>query len=124
MSGSAIRTITSSSEPSRSGQSGVSASQAGLAVHPYPPAVVKRSIVGKGAADKTQVARIVGAMLGLPPGELPGIDATDALAIALTHAQAARMHAALVTSTPAKKTARPGAPRRALKARSAPKTGR
>ena len=36
----------------------------------------------------------MGAMLGLPPGELPGIDATDALAIALTHAQAARMHAA------------------------------
>ena len=100
--------------------------QAGLAVHPYPPAVVKRSIVGKGAADKTQVARIVGAMLGLPPGELPGIDATDALAIALTHAQAARMHAALVTSTPAKKaTKQPtgsAGPRRALKARAAPKT--
>ena len=98
--------------------------QAGLDVHPYPPSVVKRSIVGKGAADKTQVARIVGAMLGLPPGELPGIDATDALAIALTHAQAARMHSALATSTPAKKPAAGAGPRRALKGRIPPKTGR
>jgi crossover junction endodeoxyribonuclease RuvC len=97
--------------------------QAGLAVHPYPPAVVKRSIVGKGAADKQQVARIVGVMLGLT--ELPGVDATDALAIALTHAQAARMHAALA---PAAKPARRVGPRGPLKARAAtkpgPKTGR
>ena len=99
--------------------------QAGMSVHPYPPAVVKRSIVGKGAADKTQVARIVGAMLGLT--ELPGIDATDALAIALTHAQAARMHAALAPAAKlasAAKSGRPGAPRRAAKGRPPPKTGR
>ncbi len=67
--------------------------QSGLAVHAYPPALVKRSVVGKGRADKAQVSRIVGAMLGIK--ELPGNDATDALAIALTHAQAARMHSAL-----------------------------
>jgi crossover junction endodeoxyribonuclease RuvC len=60
--------------------------QAGLPIAAYPPALVKRSIAGRGAADKGQVARIVGAILGLRV--LPDIDATDALAIAITHAQA------------------------------------
>jgi crossover junction endodeoxyribonuclease RuvC len=60
--------------------------QAGLPIAAIPPALVKRSIAGRGQADKTQVARIVGAMLGLRV--LPDIDATDALAIAITHAQA------------------------------------
>jgi crossover junction endodeoxyribonuclease RuvC len=60
--------------------------QAGLPIVAYPPARVKRSIAGRGQADKAQVARIVGAILGLR--ELPEIDATDALAIAITHAQA------------------------------------
>jgi crossover junction endodeoxyribonuclease RuvC len=66
----------------------LAASQAGLPVATYPPAVVKRSIVGSGKADKQQVARLVGALLQL--AELPAIDATDALAIALTHLNAAR----------------------------------
>jgi crossover junction endodeoxyribonuclease RuvC len=61
------------------------AANAGLAVHTYPPAVVKRTVAGRGAADKEQVARLVGAMLGWKV--LPSIDATDALAIAITHAQ-------------------------------------
>lgn len=62
--------------------------QAGVPIAAYAPALVKRSIAGRGQADKTQVARIVGAILGLR--ELPNLDATDALAIAITHAQAAR----------------------------------
>lgn len=49
----------------------------------YAPALVKRTVAGRGAADKLQVARVVGAMLGLR--ELPPEDATDALAIAITH---------------------------------------
>jgi crossover junction endodeoxyribonuclease RuvC len=49
----------------------------------YAPAMVKRAVAGRGAADKRQIARIVGARLGLT--ELPGEDATDALAIAITH---------------------------------------
>jgi crossover junction endodeoxyribonuclease RuvC len=57
-----------------------------LTVAAYAPALVKRSIAGRGAADKQQVARIVGAILGLR--ELPNVDATDALAVAITHAQA------------------------------------
>jgi len=62
--------------------------QAGLEISAYPPALVKRSIAGRGAADKHQVARIVGAVLGLR--ELPNLDATDALAIAITHANRQR----------------------------------
>lgn len=60
--------------------------QAGLPIAEYAPALVKRSVAGRGQADKQQVARIVGALLGLR--ELPNVDATDALAIAITHAQA------------------------------------
>jgi crossover junction endodeoxyribonuclease RuvC len=58
--------------------------QAGLVVEAYPPAVVKRSIAGSGQAPKEQLARIVAALLGLRV--LPAVDATDALAIAITHA--------------------------------------
>jgi len=48
------------------------------------PAAAKRALVGHGAADKSQVARMVAAVLRLsdPPGSL---DATDALALALAH---------------------------------------
>ena len=63
-----------------------------LPVHDYPPALVKRTVGGRGAADKQQLGRLVGAILGL--SELPAADATDALAVAITHAQAARITAA------------------------------
>lgn len=74
----------------------------GLDVTPYPPAVVKRTIAGSGRAEKDQVALIVGAILGWK--QLPAIDATDALAIAITHAQASRMPASL--SKPSRMPAR------------------
>lgn len=69
----------------------LAAAQAGLAVAAYPPAMVKRAIVGSGKADKQQVARLVGAVLQL--AELPALDATDALAVALTHLNASRFGA-------------------------------
>lgn len=64
------------------------AAQSELAVHEYPPAIVKRTVVGRGSADKVQVGRLVTALLGLraPPEE----DAADALAVAITHIQASR----------------------------------
>jgi crossover junction endodeoxyribonuclease RuvC len=65
--------------------------QAGLVVAAYAPALVKRSIAGSGQAPKDQLGRIVCAMLGLR--ELPAVDATDALAIAITHANALAMTA-------------------------------
>ncbi len=64
------------------------AAQRDLAIHEYPPAVVKRTVVGRGAADKVQVARLVAALLGL--NEAPEEDAADALAVAITHIQASR----------------------------------
>jgi crossover junction endodeoxyribonuclease RuvC len=67
------------------------AATSGLSVSAYPPAVVKRTIAGRGAADKAQVAQIVGAILGMK--ELPKIDASDALAVAITHARASRVGA-------------------------------
>lgn len=66
----------------------VAGAAAGLEVHEYPPALVKRTVAGKGNATKPQVARLVGAILGLR--ELPGEDATDALAVAVTHLQTLR----------------------------------
>ena len=65
----------------------LAAAQHGLQVSEYPPAVIKRSVGGSGRAPKDQVARMVGAILGWQ--KLPPADATDALAIAVTHAQCA-----------------------------------
>lgn len=57
-----------------------------LPIVEYSPAEVKSTVTGSGRADKTQVARMVGLLLGFGTGKLPP-DATDALAIAVTAAQ-------------------------------------
>jgi crossover junction endodeoxyribonuclease RuvC len=62
----------------------LAAAQAGIPVEAYPPAVIKQSVVGFGRAEKQQVARMVSILLGIPPLDEP--DASDALAIAVTHA--------------------------------------
>jgi crossover junction endodeoxyribonuclease RuvC len=72
------------------------AARADLEVHAYPPAVVKQTVAGRGAAAKEQVSALVGALLGWTV--LPDVDATDALAIAVTHAQAASFHQAVRAS--------------------------
>lgn len=59
----------------------------GLALVGYPPAVIKQTITGRGAATKEQVAFFVRALLKLK--RAPAADAADALAIALTHARLA-----------------------------------
>jgi len=56
----------------------------GIAVAEYAPNKVKKAIVGVGHADKNQVAYMV--KMQLPSIVLNGVDATDALAIALCHA--------------------------------------
>lgn len=71
--------------------------RAGLVLHEYSPALVKRTVVGRGAAEKKQVAMVVSALLQL--GELPRADAADALAIAVTHLQAAGFHSAVRAAT-------------------------
>ena len=59
----------------------------GLPIYEYAPRRVKQSVVGRGGADKGQVGFMVRALLGLT--ETPSADAADALAIGLTHFQAA-----------------------------------
>ena len=61
----------------------LAAAERGLPVYEYAPRLVKMSVVGRGGADKTQVAFMVRALLGLT--ETPAPDAADALAIGLTH---------------------------------------
>ncbi len=63
-----------------------------LVVASYAPALVKKSVTGNGASDKAQVAAMVGALIGL--ASLPRADATDALAVAITHGRTARPSAA------------------------------
>ncbi len=58
--------------------------QAGLPVAEYAATRVKKSIVGAGRADKTQVARMV--QILLPGCGTYGADAMDALAVAICHA--------------------------------------
>ena len=56
----------------------------GADVVQYPPAVAKKSVAGNGRASKAQVAEMVRVQLSKPDLEVPE-DATDALALALTH---------------------------------------
>ncbi len=60
------------------------AAQGGLAVHAYPPTTIKQAVVGTGRAEKEQVSRMISVILGIPAVERS--DASDALAIAITHA--------------------------------------
>ena len=71
----------------------VAAVNAGLDVHEYTARQVKQSVVGTGAADKTQVQHMVTQLLGL--SGTPQADAADALAIALCHAHSVALHAQL-----------------------------
>ena len=64
-------------------------SRAEIAIAEYSPALVKRTVAGRGAADKRQVALMLQAMFGLEV--LPRADATDALALAVTHLRVAHL---------------------------------
>lgn len=57
--------------------------QLGLKVAEYAPNKVKKTVVGVGHADKTQIGHMV--RLQLPGATIVGSDAADALAIALCH---------------------------------------
>lgn len=62
----------------------LAAATAGLPVAEYSPAVVKRTVVGRGGAAKGQVGYMVAQLLRLTRAPSPA-DAADAVAIALTH---------------------------------------
>lgn len=60
-----------------------------LEIYEYSPKKVKMGVSGKGSGAKHQVSFMVRALLGLT--ENPPFDVTDALAVALTHAQQNKM---------------------------------
>jgi crossover junction endodeoxyribonuclease RuvC len=58
--------------------------RAGIAVSEYAPNLVKKTIVGAGHGDKSQIRMMVGVLL--PKADPASDDAADALAIAVCHA--------------------------------------
>jgi crossover junction endodeoxyribonuclease RuvC len=72
----------------------LAAAQAQIPAHSYSPREVKASVAGYGAASKQQIQLMVKSLLGLSDIPEPA-DASDALAVALCHAQASRARARL-----------------------------
>ena len=70
--------------------------RSGVGVAEYAPARVKRAVGGSGLSDKRQVGAIVRAVLRLD--EVPPLDASDALALAITHLRAAPLALAALTA--------------------------
>ena len=75
------------------------AARAGLTVVEYPPAMVKRTVVGSGRAEKAQVMGMIRSILGL--AEAPPEDASDALAVAICHASGSVLPAVAGAKRPA-----------------------
>jgi len=73
----------------------IAAAEHGLAIYEYAPREVKQAAVGRGAAQKDQVAFMIRAMLHLK--ETPPADAADALAVGIAHFQNADAGDALST---------------------------
>jgi len=69
-----------------------------LPVAEYTALQMKKSIVGHGLANKSQVQEMVRRLLTLPG--LPGKDAADALGLAITHAHAGASLARLEAASP------------------------
>ena len=57
--------------------------EAGVEIHEYSPAEIKKAVVGAGAATKTQVQQMVATLLRLKSPPQPN-DAADGVAAALT----------------------------------------
>lgn len=62
----------------------LAAEMAGVAITEYSPALIKKTIVGRGAALKPQVGYMVAQLLRLKAAPAPH-DAADGVAVALTH---------------------------------------
>ncbi len=71
----------------------IAAAEYGLAIYEYAPREVKQAAVGRGAAQKDQVAFMIRSMLRLK--ETPPPDAADALAVGIAHFQNADASTAL-----------------------------
>ena len=62
----------------------MTAARAGIGVGEYAARLVKKAIVGNGNAEKSQVHAMIARLL--PGASIAGPDASDALAVAITHA--------------------------------------
>lgn len=62
----------------------LAAARTGISVGEYAARLVKKSIVGTGAADKRQIQAMIAILL--PGAKVAGADAADALAVAICHA--------------------------------------
>jgi crossover junction endodeoxyribonuclease RuvC len=67
-----------------SGVAMLAAAERGVGCFTYTPQAIKMAVCGSGAADKRQVQRMVGTLLGLPDPPEPD-HAADALAVAICH---------------------------------------
>ena len=77
----------------------LAAAERGVRCFDYTPQAVKMAVCGAGSADKKQVQRMVGALLGLP--EPPRSDhAADALAVAICHASQVPLRTASAPAPP------------------------
>ena len=65
----------------------LAAAQAGVPLEEYAARFVKKSVTGSGAASKEHVQMLVMAAIGLKSSASLELDASDALALALTHAR-------------------------------------
>ena len=70
---------------------------AGIPVAEYTPNHIKKSVVGAGHADKTQIHHMVKVLL--PTVTITGPDAADALAVAICHAHHAQSERSLARAT-------------------------
>ena len=78
----------------------------GLAVIEYLPTRIKKAITGHGMASKDQMAKAVGLWLGVETGRWPS-DTTDAIALAVAHAQISRVSAQLYVAVKSRRRALP-----------------
>ncbi|MBC7897593.1 MAG: crossover junction endodeoxyribonuclease RuvC [Cytophagaceae bacterium] len=78
----------------------LAAQRAGLTVHEFPPAVVKKAVVGAGAATKEQVQFMVARLLRLKEAPSPS-DAADGVAAAITLLMRAHLPTIASATTPA-----------------------
>jgi crossover junction endodeoxyribonuclease RuvC len=67
-----------------SGVAMLAAAEGGVGCFAYTPQAIKKAVCGSGGADKRQVQRMVGTLLGLPEPPTPD-HAADALAVAICH---------------------------------------
>jgi len=74
----------------------LAAAQAGLDIAEYAPNHIKKSVVGVGHADKTQVQAMVRRLL--PASKVEQADAADALAAAIAHASLAGTRARIMAA--------------------------